>query len=414
MPYFGGVVFARSTRSGRGAVFFNQTHNHTMEKSHVMNRRTQVAVPACTLAVLATGLLVGCATTIQNPAVEPKGERDNAIYEAGKVRTERKEEKKYSVDVFVDPGAIDLKRTGMTEEELEKHLLSSLDGYMRSKLQKFPFFNVTTADGVVARMRARKMANAVESGEEPEVSKREEANYVILAKFASVMTHGDGGVANASTVAGTTAGVGGVGSIAGAHTQTGNVSMTGLGVGTTMLAGGAAVAALGNGLEPNVVDIVMSFEFYDNVHEKTISSESIVRKYSGSSKDNTAALVLCAARECADEYITILARDYLQEARVLDTTGNGKYAWVTLGRKDGVAAGTKVMFYEFVDADDVMAGWSKLRRPVAYGTVVGEPDDQTCWVEVEKASKVHVKKYHFVKIQNVEKKTSSILERIGL
>ena len=51
---------------------------------------------------------------------------------------------------------------------------------------------------------------------------------------------------------------------------------------------------------------------------------------------------------------------------------------------------------------------------MAYGIVVGEPDDQTCWVKVEQASSVHVKKYHFVKVQVVEKKKSSLLERVGL
>ncbi len=356
---------------------------------------------------------LGCAT-IENPVAVPVGPRDSEVYEAGKKRTDRQQEKKHSVDVAVDVEAIDLQRISMTREQVEQHLVSALDGYLRSRLQKFPFFNVTTSDAVVARMRARKMSDAVESGEEATVAPREQAEYVILAKFDSVMTHGDGGVANASTVAGTGAGVGGVGSIAGAHTQTGNVSATGLGVGVTMMAAGAAAAALGNGLEPNVVDVTMSFEFFDNVREKTISSESVSRKYSGSSKDNTPALILNAARACADEYMGILARDYLQESRVLETRGDGRYARVSLGLKDGVVSGSKVYFYEFEDLDDVMAGWTKSERTIAYGTVIGEPTANQCWVEVEKYKDIHVMKYHYVKVMAVQKKKSGVLERIGI
>ncbi len=359
-------------------------------------------------------LAAGCATEIINPVTVPLGPHDSEIYEAGKRRTDRKEEKKYSVDVLIDVDAIDLQRVSMTREQVEEHLVSAIDGYLRSRLQKFPFFKVTTADSVVARMRAKKMAAAVETGDEAEVAPREEAQYVILAKFDSVMTHGDGGVANASTVGGTAAGVGGIGSIAGGVHDNGLLSATGIGTGVTLLSAGAAAAGLGNGLEPNVVDVTMSFEFYDNVHEQTVSSENIARKYSGSSKDNTPALILQATRACVDEYLAILGRDYLQESRVLETRGDGRYARVSLGIKDGVKQGTQVYFYEFEDLDDVMAGWSKSERTIAYGTIVGEPTATQSWVEVEQYDKVAVRKYHFVKVMAVQKTKSSIRERMGL
>lgn len=359
--------------------------------------------------LFAVALAAGCATSIVNPVVEPQGPRDSEIYEAGKQRTDRRDEKKYSLDVLIDVDAIDLQRVSMTREQVEEHLVSAIDGYLRSRLQKFPFFNVTTADSVVARMRAKKMAAAAETGEEMEVAPREEAQYVILAKFDSVMTHGDGGVANASTVGGTATGVGGIGSLAGAMG-----SGTGIGTGVALISAGAAAAGLGNGLEPNVVDVTMSFEFYDNVNEKTISSENISRKYSGSSKDNTPALILHAARECVDEYLAILGRDYLQESRVLETRGDGRFARCSLGIKDGIKSGTQVYFYEFEDLDDVMAGWTKSERTIAFGTVVGEPTNTQCWVEVEKYKNTHVKKYHYVKVMAVQKTKSSILERVGL
>ena len=358
-----------------------------------MHKPSTSLFAAAALALLAAG----CAT-IENPMTVPQGPRDSAIYEAGKQKTERKDEKKFTIDVFVDCDAIDLQRVSIDDEKAKAHLVSTIDGYLRSRLMKFPFFKVSTAEGVAARIRAKRMAAAIEAGEEPDIRPTaEEAQYVILAKIDSVMTHGDGGVANASTVAGTGGGLAGMWG----HSP------------QTAVAGGA-VAGLGNGLEPNVVDVSMTFEFFDNVREETITSENVVRKESGSSKDNTPALVLAAARSCADEFVSILARDYLQESRVLETRGDGKYAWISLGQKDGVTTGTKVMFYEFADLDDVMDSWIKTPRPVAYGSVVGIPDAKTCWARVEQFEAVHVKKFHFVKVIAVPKTGSSILERIGL
>ena len=370
------------------------------------------------IAAMASAALVlfgtGCATQIVNPMDTDQSDVDrDAIYEAGKRRSERKIEKKYSVDVYIDFDAIDAQRVSLSREQIEEHLVSALDGYIRSRLQKLPYFKVTTSDNVMARIRARKMATAVETGEEPEVTPREEAQYVILAKFDSVLTHGDGGVANASTVGGTTAGVAGVGSMAGAMTQTG-VSMTGLGVGSRLLAAGAATAAVGNYVNPNVVDVSMTFEFFDNVNEKTVSTENVVRKSPGNSKDNIVAEILDAARACASEYIDRLSRDYSQEARVTMVRGNGRYARITLGRTDGVVEGTHVQFYEFEDLDDLMDGWTNEPLPVGYGVVVGAVDARTCWVEVQKNSRGHVKRYHFVKVIDVPKTTSSALERVGL
>lgn len=369
-----------------------------------------IAMSSAALALVAGG----CATQIVNPMETAQSETDkNAIYEAGKRRSERQEEQKFSVDVFIDVDAIDLQRVSLSREQVEEHLVSALDGYIRSRLQKLPYFKVTTSDNVVARIRARKMATAVETGDEPEVAPREEAQYVILAKFDSVLTHGDGGVANSSTVAGTTAGVAGIGSMAGAHTQNG-LSMTGMGVGSTLIAAGAATAALGNLVNPNVVDVSMTFEFFDNVHEKTISTENVVRKSSGNSKDNTVAEILDAARACASEYVDRLSRDYSQEARVTMVRDNGRYARITLGRTDGVIEGTHVQFYEFEDLDDLMDGWTKEPLPVGYGVVIGAPDNRTCWVEIQKNSRGLVKRYHYVKVIDVPKTKSSALERVGL
>ena len=369
-----------------------------------------IAMSSAALALVAGG----CATQIVNPMDTEQSETDRtAVYEAGKRRSERQEEKKFSVDVFIDVDAIDAQRVSLSREQIEEHLVSALDGYIRSRLQKLPFFKVTTSDNVVARIRARKMATAVETGEEPEVAPREEAQYVILAKFDSVLTHGDGGVANSSTVAGTTAGVAGIGSMAGARTQN-DLSMTGMGVGTTLAVAGVATAALGNLVNPNVVDVSMTFEFFDNVNEKTISTENVVRRLSGNSKDNTVAEILDAARACASEYIDRLGRDYSQEARVTMIRGEGRYARITLGRNDGVVEGTNVQFYEFEDLDDIMDGWTKEPLPIGYGTVIGAVDARSCWVEVQKNSRGHVKRFHYVKVIDVPKTKSSALERVGL
>lgn len=346
-----------------------------------------------------------------NPIVDAqKGPADAEIYEAGKQKTERKEEKKYTVDVFVDCEAVDMQRVSIDNEKAKTHLVTSIDGYLRSKLQKFPFFKVTTADSVTAKIRAKRLAAAVEAGDEPAIKpSQDEAQYVVLAKIDSVMVHGDGGVANSSTVAGTGTGVAGVGSIAGAQG-----SLTGIGAGTTLLAAGAAAAALGNALEPNVVDISMTFEFFDNVREETILTESVVRKYSGSSSDNTPALVLHAARECVDQFISIVGNEYLQEARVLETRGDGKFAYVSLGKKDGVSLGSRIQFSEFADFDDVMDSWAHELRAIGYGTVVGNVEPTKCWVKVDDFDKAGIRKYHFVKVIETPKETSSVLERVGI
>ena len=375
-----------------------------------MKRRQIASMSSLALVLFATG----CATQVLNPMDTEQSETDrNAVYEAGKRRTERQTEKKYSVDVYIDVDAIDAERVSLSREQIEEHLVSALDGYIRSRLQKLPYFKVTTSDNVMARIRARKMAAAVEAGEEPDVAQREEAQYVILAKIDSVMTHGDGGVANASTVGGTAAGVAGVGSMAGAMSENG-LSATGLGVGSTLLAAGAATAVVGNLVNPNVVDVSMTSEFFDNVNEKTVSTENVVRKSSGNSKDNTAAEILDAARACASEYIDRLSREYGQEARVTMVRGNGRYARVTLGRTDGVVEGTHVQFYEFEDLDDFVGGWVKEPLPIGYGTVVGAVDARTCWVEIQKNSRGHVKRFHYAKVIDVPKTESSVLERVGL
>jgi len=82
--------------------------------------------PAALLAAAAFALLgAGCAT-IENPMTVPQGPKDSEIYEAGKRKTERKDEKKFTVDVFVEADNTRLSKT--------------IDGYLRSKLGKFPFF----------------------------------------------------------------------------------------------------------------------------------------------------------------------------------------------------------------------------------------------------------------------------------
>ena len=157
----------------------------------------------------------------------------------------------------------------------------------------------------------------------------------------------------------------------------------------------------------------MTFELYDNSKGRTVHTEHFDRACKGMSKHNTGSAILQAARECVSEYGNVLAREYGQESRVLATRGEGKYAWVSLGRKAGVSAGTHVVFYEFTDAGDVMESWDRIEQPIAYGVVVGIPTEDTCWVKVERHTSVSVRKYHYVKLVSVEKQ-SDFLGRIGI
>ena len=281
----------------------------------------------------------GC-QTIVNPNEQPTTDRDNAIYEAGKRATERKDEVRYTVEVYVEAPSG------------QSHLETTTYDYLRSKLGKFPFFKVVTSDAMRNRMLARRQADAARTGEEESEPPRSEAQYVILVKIDLASQDNDGGM------------IGKLGDV-----------------------------VLGNSV-PSVrlnEDMSISFEFYDNVKEDTISLENLVRKVSGSN-------YIDVSRECIDEFITILSRDYLQEARVLKTSGNASFAWISLGRKDGIKPGMKVRFCEIVDVGDVMDSWSATYDTIAYGEVIGIPDDRTSWVQIQNPDKVWVKKYHFVKV----------------
>lgn len=342
-------------------------------------------------------LLTGCAA-IENPMAVRTGARDSLVYAAGMERTQRLKESQRTIDVFVDCDQVVLNSPGnaMTPLEARALLASQIDGVLRARLQKFPFFRVTAGESLMARVRSRRLANDAEGGVAPHLEQRERADYTILARIDSVYTHGDGSVGNAASL-------GGSGTVAaGIEEHSKETSAI-----------GGFVSGLATAFEPNVVEIGMTFELYDNAKGRTVHAERIDRTCRGMSKHNTGSAILQAARECVAEYGDVLAREYGQESRVLATRGDGKYAWVSLGRKSGVASGTHVMFYEFTDAGDVMESWDKVEQPIAYGVVVGVPTEDTCWVKVERYTSVSVRKYHYVKPISVPRQ-NGLLGRIGI
>ena len=366
---------------------------NTMEEA--LNTIPSSAIAAIHLACCC--LITGCAS-IENPMSVPTGARDSLVYAAGMERTRRLKETSRTIDVFVDCDNVVLNSPGhaMTPLEAQVLLAAQIDGVLRARLEKFPFFRVTAGESLMAKVRSRRLANDAEGGVVPHLEQRERADYTILARIDSVYTHGDGGVANAAAL-------GGSGAVAiGIEEHSKETSAI-----------GGMVAGLATAFEPNVVEIGMTFELYDNSKSKTVHTEHLDRTCKGMSKHNTGSAILQAARECVAEYGNILAREYGQESRVLATRGEGKYAWVSLGRKDGVAAGSHIMFYEFTDAGDVIESWDRIEQPIAYGVVVGVPDENTCWTRVEKHSSVSVRKYHYAKLVSVQK-PSSFLGRMGI
>lgn len=335
---------------------------------------------------------------IENPATVPMGARDWLVYTAGMERTQRLKETQRTIDVFVDCDNVVLNSPGnaITPQEVQALLPSEIDGVLRARLQKFPFFRVTAGESLMARVRSRRLANDAEGGVAPHLEQRERADYTILARIDSVYTHGDGSVGNAASL-------GGSGAVAAGIEEHSKESS----------AIGGLVSGLATAFEPNVVEIGMTFELYDNSKGRTVHTEHLDRTVRGMSKHNTGSAILQATRECVAEYGNILAREYGQESRVLATRGNGKYAWVSLGSKDGIATGSHIMFYEFTDAGDVIESWNRIEQPIAYGVVVGVPDEKTCWAKVEKHTTVSVRKYHYVKPISVPKPTG-IFGRIGI
>ena len=247
------------------------------------------------------------------------------------------------------------------------------------------------------KVRQRRMSNDVESGLPPMLEQRERADYAVLARIDSVYSHGDGSVP-------TSGAIGGSSIVAGAVVEDSPKAST----------IGGMIPSLATALEPNIVEISMTFELYDNNKGKTVHTEHIDRDSSGLAHHNTGAAILKAARDCISDYCNIIARDYTQENRVLSTRGDGKYAWISLGSKEGIAAGDYVMYYEFADAGDIIESWDHVEKPVAYGVVIGVPDEHTSWTRVEQYSSVAVRKFHYVKVIAVPDKKDGILGRLGL
>lgn len=355
---------------------------------------------AATFAVAAACVACwgGC-RHIANPMTVPIEIRDREVYQEGMERSERLRATQYSVDVFVECGPVVLASVGnqMTAVELTEVVLPGTDGALRAQLGKFPFFRVTAGDSLMAKRRARLASNAVEAGFAPKLEQRENADYTVLARIDSVYAHGDGAVPGFGAFAGA-AGVGG-----GVATHSDEASSI-----------GGMTSGFSRSMEPNAVEVSMTFEFYDNAKGRVVHTEHIDRDSAGLAKHNTASGALYAVRQCIAEYGRIIAREYTQENRVLATRGGGAYAWISLGRLDGASPGTHVMFYGFTDAGDIIESWDRIEEPVAYGVVVGIPDEHTCWTRVEQHSSVAVRKYHYVKIIDVPKEKAGLLERIGL
>ena len=342
-------------------------------------------------------LVAGCAH-IENPMTVPVGPKDAEIYEAGMIRTQRLKETQISVDVFVDCDNIVIRSPDnqMSPVEARALLSSQIDGVLRAQLQRFPFFRVTAGDSTLEKVRARRLITDAEAGVAPLLEQRERADYTVLARVDSVYSHGDGGVPNAAVL--------------------GGAAMTADGIAEhspETSAIGGMIAGISSAFEPNVVEMSMTFEFYDNVHGRSLHIEHVDRTYEGTSKHNTGSTILRAARDCIAQYGEMIAREYGRESRVLSTRGDGEYAWISIGSKDGVAAGAHVLFYGFADAGDIIESWDHVEEPVAYGVVIGVPDEHTCWAHVEQFDKIAVRKYHYVKVIAVPK-TSGFAERIGL
>lgn len=197
-------------------------------------------------------------------------------------------------------------------------LLSQVPGNLRSVVEKFSRFRGTASKFIPEKMREQALTRARETGQSPRLEQTEKADYTLLARIDSIYTHGDGAVSAGGTLS--------------------RVGMMAIGIlqhSEEMATVGEMTTGVAQNMEPTVVEVSMTFKLYDNAKGRLIHTEHIDKESKGVAKHNTGAVILATVRQCLKEYGRLLAREYMQETRVLETRGAGAYAWVSMGRNEG-------------------------------------------------------------------------------
>ena len=287
-------------------------------------------------------LLAGCSF---NPESMPVGSRDSAVYvDEGAPKSLATQEAKAKVAVIASEG----------EYKDRKQTADVLDSTLNAKLSGFAFFQV-----VDRKSQAALIKDAALSGTDPEdlSAVGVEADFVVVAKIASLTVQRSGGVFS--------------------------------------------------------FDVVYDFKWISKATQKVIMTESIkpTTRSATSEADLTSALNR-SAELAARAFCAKIAVKYAPPARVLQTRGNGAAARISIGKNYGVSEGTKVCFYEIIDNSDV-GGEKRDMNDIGTGEVK-RVEEKSAWVAVDDAENSNVRKGVYVRVLEETRAWGNFKEKVGL
>lgn len=161
------------------------------------------------------------------------------------------------------------------------------------------------------------------------------------------------------------------------------------------------------------VSLSVYFTFIQCDSKRTIKTKTISRTGQGLLEGVIQAWLMEAARGCAQEFAQTLGGKYAPEERVIETRGGHEVALIALGTNYGLAEGTEVNFFTYVD--NPYMPQKRYKRVVGVGRVFSVEED-SAWVEVFDYSEAHVEAGMHVAVQHVQNHTFRwryFLRRLG-
>lgn len=347
------------------------------------SRSLPLRVPALAAACLAAFLAAGCASV--DPRAIPQTAHDTTVtyrMPAEDIPVFKKmiRSARRSISVQVDVSAaaasgIDAANAGVN---LNAELQSALDG--------LGYLSVVTANEDLLAFVASGYGGAAPA---------EMPDYILLCRLTHVSAPQDAMVKTAGGAA--TAGLG-IGTLVAAGEGKTSSAM-GMGGGT--VATGVATATM----VPHRVRIKAYFELYDNIMGTTRFSKVISKEENGVPEPEIPDAIQRLFATAAGEYMEQVASKIGPVGIVIKTTGNGRYAYISLGEEAGLRGDGRVQFLkresgeydefavtDYAEEGGSAGGGAKLARKerlplesVADGKVVSAvaPEATRAWIEIE-------------------------------
>lgn len=296
------------------------------------------------IAAVLGGLVGGCAFT---PETMPMGQRDNDVYvdpEAPKSLSQN--ESRAKVVVVATPGNF----------KDYKQVAESMDSFLNDRLSSFAFFEMVDRKSGAALVNEQ-----AATAEDPTAIdfKQVEADFMVIARIASLdVTQGQ----------------------------------------PIMDKKGRVVQQAGYNVKAQ-----FDFKWLSIESQKVIMTKSI-GPCSAYAQDPSGIVssVSEAAQSAVADFCRVISSKYAPPARVLMTRGNGEAARISIGKNYGLAEGTQIGFFEFVDNSSV-GGDRRDRNDIGRGTVKSV-DEKSAWVRVHEFEKANVRKGVYVRVLDEEQK----------